>query len=219
LDTDELSVECITDSTIIKDLLGGDMYIDNPEDIACPGEKTIYVRHFNCEDWLDSIALTVSIDEDCYDFMIRDSICKGASLMIDSDLNLNLEIGNEIPVSTGIITPLYFRDIRCPEVVIEREAFLFECKECQYAIPNVFSPNGDGVNDVFDINLNCSIIRFEAEIYDRWGNLLHFSNQPEQIWNGGEAHNGTYVYRIEMEVFNGRITETIQEHGTITLVR
>lgn len=219
LGLDEIAIECYADSSVIKDLLMADMYIENIEDIACQGEKTIYIRHFECDAWLDSIVLTVTITEACYDFVIRDSICQGEILIIEADDHLTLERGSPISIPSGIIQPIILGDVRCPEVIFEREALLFDCVDCHYAIPNVFSPNGDGINDVFNVNSNCSVLRFEAEIYDRWGNYLHYSNNPEQIWNGGSAQNGAYVYRIEMELFNGQNTETIQEHGTITLVR
>ena len=69
------------------------------------------------------------------------------------------------------------------------------------------------------MSVNCSVMDFEAAIYDRWGNLIYRSRDPRRIWNGGDASIGTYVYRIQMQLFNGRALESIYETGTLTLVR
>lgn len=70
-------------------------------------------------------------------------------------------------------------------------------------IPNVFSPNGDGVNDLFEIP------GFVAEItiYDRWGNMVWHGG----AWNGGGVHPGVYAYVIKLD---GKIF-----HGNVTVVR
>lgn len=73
---------------------------------------------------------------------------------------------------------------------------------CFY-VPNVFTPNGDGVNDVFEIQGNCEVLRFELQIYDRWGNKVFVSQSIEDSWKGdykGQAAlSGIYVYRLLAE--------------------
>ncbi|MFM9005129.1 MAG: gliding motility-associated C-terminal domain-containing protein, partial [Flavobacteriales bacterium] len=73
------------------------------------------------------------------------------------------------------------------------------CIPCRYFFPNIFTPNGDGLNDVFDINEgNCVKDGYLVEIYNRWGMQVYSSNSPEQYWNGqyqGElCSDGTYYY-------------------------
>ena len=94
-----------------------------------------------------------------------------------------------------------------------------ECSRCEVAIPNVFSPNGDDINDVFTISSSCTLIDFRAQIFDRWGKQVVESRQPDAIWNGRDYLPGVYVYRISYkeETEQGRI-ENI-EHGTVTLLR
>lgn len=82
-------------------------------------------------------------------------------------------------------------------------------------IPNAFTPDGDGLNDVFTINSfhNCKLLKLE--IYDRWGVLI-FQNQGYQVsWNGRsngfQVPVGVYVY-----VVNFNDTE---KRGSITLFR
>ena len=89
-------------------------------------------------------------------------------------------------------------------------------------IPNVFTPNGDGINDIFFLktsNLNeISII-----IYDRWGTKVYelISNKGNIAWDGKnqvdtEVPQGTYFYKLKAEGMDGQIFE---KKGTITLIR
>ena len=68
-------------------------------------------------------------------------------------------------------------------------------------IPNVFSPNNDGRNDVFQVsNLEGS---WEMHIYDRWGNLVFATQQAQgAAWDGRniqgeEADTGVYFYVLK----------------------
>ncbi|MEO8403043.1 MAG: PKD domain-containing protein [Chitinophagaceae bacterium] len=92
-------------------------------------------------------------------------------------------------------------------------------------IPNAFSPNHDGKNDVFGIaGYGVSIIR-SFSIYNRWGEIVFQKKNftPDDIkgaWDGRlkgmDAPTGAYVYFIEMECNAG---ERFERKGTVTLVR
>ena len=89
--------------------------------------------------------------------------------------------------------------------------------------PNVFSPNGDGVNDFFEVKGN-DIIAMTLIIYDRWGNLIYETNDFTQGWDGRwreqDAPNGVYVWMIQLEGFNeDGTTFSRVDSGTVTLVR
>ncbi len=82
-------------------------------------------------------------------------------------------------------------------------------------IPNVFTPNNDGINDTFLIKGN-NIDYYQMSIFNRWGQLL-FEGNENQNWNGTNLENqivpdGTYVYLIKVvylngvkEIFNGSV--------------
>ncbi len=83
-----------------------------------------------------------------------------------------------------------------------------------YELPNVFTPNGDNVNDLFTIALkNTKNINYH--IYNRWGNEIITKNedvniltaQKYELWNGlinnEESTNGTYYYIIKLTPFKG----------------
>jgi gliding motility-associated-like protein len=87
-------------------------------------------------------------------------------------------------------------------------------------VPNVFSPNGDGINDRLFINLvGVRSIKY-YRIFDRYGKLIFETSDPGQGWDG--THKGklmplaSYVWVVEAVTTTGvRITE----RGTVTLLR
>ncbi|MGV3763424.1 T9SS type B sorting domain-containing protein [Parapedobacter sp.] len=63
-------------------------------------------------------------------------------------------------------------------------------------IPNVFTPNGDGRNDVFEIEGVEGFDRIEVIVVNRWGNEVYRNDDYNNDWNGGNLNEGTYYYRI-----------------------
>jgi gliding motility-associated-like protein len=82
-------------------------------------------------------------------------------------------------------------------------------KECNYYIfiPNTFTPDSDGTNDVWKIEA-INLTTYEVQLYDSWGNLVFTSNSPDEVWtgevNGGDyfARNGIYNYIIRYTAEN-----------------
>lgn len=68
-------------------------------------------------------------------------------------------------------------------------------------IPNVFTPNGDGKNDNFEIIGVENYDRVDLVIVNRWGNEVYRMNNYNNKWNGQGLNEGTYFYIIE--AFNG----------------
>ena len=92
-------------------------------------------------------------------------------------------------------------------------------------IPNVFSPNGDQINDVFQIEWGSDLewIQMTGQIFDRWGNLLYSTNEIPMSWDGyaGDktVNPGVYVYRIKGSYRVGSILSEIILTGDVTVVR
>lgn len=77
-------------------------------------------------------------------------------------------------------------------------------------VPDVFSPNGDGINDEYKINMANRTIcpdEFEFIIFDRWGQKMFESTDPEFIWRAEGCMAGAYVYylRLGEQKFTGFI--------------
>jgi gliding motility-associated-like protein len=77
---------------------------------------------------------------------------------------------------------------------------IVEVLESKLDVPNVFSPNGDGVNDEFKVAYQ-SLTSFHARVYSIHGRLLHEWTDPSKGWDGtiggNPAAEGTYFYIIE----------------------
>jgi len=65
-----------------------------------------------------------------------------------------------------------------------------------FKIPNVFTPNGDGKNDVFEIVGIESFDRVEITVVNRWGNEVYRNTKYQNNWDGQGLNEGTYYYVI-----------------------
>ncbi len=89
------------------------------------------------------------------------------------------------------------------------EGFTVTISESKLEVPNAFTPNGDGINDVFRVKEGYkSIISFKARVYDRWGKKLYEWDSPAGGWDGkgpgGNAPDGAYYLNIEAKGADGK---------------
>lgn len=108
-----------------------------------------------------------------------------------------LEDGGYYPVSIIVLDQNGCRDTATKEIYVAPDIY--------YYIPNSFTPNGNGLNDVwrpqgigFDRN------KYFMRIYNRWGELVYTTADPKEGWDGTDLKgracpSDTYVYRITME--------------------
>lgn len=94
--------------------------------------------------------------------------------------------------------------------------FFVEEVSCQpiMFIPSAFSPNGDGLNDRFEIAVR-GAREFRMNIFDRWGNQVFETFNPEVFWEGKEVPEGTYVYRIIGTTYLNR---SFEKQGSVLIV-
>ncbi len=87
-------------------------------------------------------------------------------------------------------------------------------------VPNVFTPNGDGLNDCFAPTVSPYLSRFDLEIFNPWGQLIYQSNNFKGCWDGvygdKEASAGAYIFALYIIDKNG-FKHT--ERGTFMLIR
>ena len=69
-------------------------------------------------------------------------------------------------------------------------------------VPNFFTPNGDGFNDLFEIPIE-NVTSYSLKIYSRWGKLVFKTDDPNEHWDGKNgwfnASSGIYYYRLKFE--------------------
>ena len=97
-------------------------------------------------------------------------------------------------------------------VVVEKPYALYS--------PNAFSPDGDGINDVFKIS-GQSMLDFKIEIYNRWGQMVYksidLSNGWDGTFKGKNLPTGTYVYKIKTSKYG--VEQELVKSGSVALVR
>ncbi|NNE25827.1 MAG: T9SS type B sorting domain-containing protein, partial [Saprospiraceae bacterium] len=86
-------------------------------------------------------------------------------------------------------------------------------------IPNIFSPTLPGNNE-FKAYTNCQFDSYALSVYDRWGNLVFHSSDPDEAWNGIKdgklLEQGVYMYAIEYSTQN--VSKQNSIFGSITLI-
>jgi len=100
------------------------------------------------------------------------------------------------------------------------ELTIFLYKDAKIRIPNAFSPNADGLNDIFKIKISQDFTLERFMIFNRWGEMVFSTNDANTGWDGnfnGYAQPiGAYVYVISGYASSG---EKLQKTGNITLIK
>ena len=96
------------------------------------------------------------------------------------------------------------------------EIFLHDNPVDCLKIPNAFTPNGDGINDLWEIENIDLFPEAETWIYNRWGQVMYYDSPLNNPWdgfyNGKAVPTGTYIYVIK--TFRGIDDYT----GTVTAI-
>ncbi|MCX7980470.1 MAG: gliding motility-associated C-terminal domain-containing protein [Bacteroidia bacterium] len=94
---------------------------------------------------------------------------------------------------------------------------------CHGILPNVFTPNGDGINDQLRPYHLAGVMAWRLQVWDRWGRQT-FAGEWGQEWNGqtphGPAPEGTYFYLLELRLLSGSgPLLRFERAGSVTLLR
>ena len=114
-------------------------------------------------------------------------------------------------VMLAIEDTLGCRDTTYRSITVQQEFNLY--------IPNAFSPDGDGINEVF-MAQGTGLRDFRLRVFDRWGELLFETDDVLRPWDGNykgvPAPTGVYVYQFRVKALIG---ETYERSGHVTLLR
>ncbi|MFB6306458.1 MAG: PKD domain-containing protein [Flavobacteriales bacterium] len=152
-------------------------------------------------------------------FQLKDQSEDAVEWFWDLDENKNSSVQNpeHVFMSAGekTIEQIVTASNKCKDTIIKN------LKVVEYLfIPNVFSPNNDGKNDVFKA-IASGFKEFEIKIFNRWGELMFETNHPTINWDGRtladkEAPQGSYIYVVKGKTESGN---SVKRRGTVTLFR
>ncbi|MCX6270952.1 MAG: gliding motility-associated C-terminal domain-containing protein [Bacteroidetes bacterium] len=94
---------------------------------------------------------------------------------------------------------------------------------CEITVPNVFTPNDDGINDAFVPLIDCRLEQYSMTVFNRWGAIVFQTEDPGEVWDGTvhqtRAAEGTYFWSLSYTGRdNGKCT-SLAQHGALTLIR
>jgi gliding motility-associated-like protein len=213
-----------------------DPNIANP--ISTPDNSityTVTISSGNCESFTENV--TIIVDGASFVNAGPDQIVvsgESTELTAFSPGNFNFNWfdsdGNFIAatqtISTGPITEtttfeVQVGDNACRANDLVNIIVLESCEDGQVTIPNVFSPNGDGINDVFRIETGLGVSTVDnVKIFNRWGEMVFQAEGVFDSWdgtqNGKVLDPGVYVYYLDVICSNE--TKSIRK-GNITLLK
>ncbi len=120
-----------------------------------------------------------------------------------------------------VVTLIADNQYQCPDTV----SINIRVKEVpSLFIPNSFTPNGDGLNDMFLVVINDhDPAEFELRIFDRWGQQLFMSNDPAVGWDGtfrgADVKMEVYVYMVTARFKGGPDKRVRKYTGNVNVIR
>lgn len=194
------------------------------------GQYDVKLKVYNCTWDVDSIIIPIQIAKPSAGFSFEVNL-EGDSVSLVNTSQGQTEsywiidgdtlVGNDTIISfehgehsVSLVTnnkPCSDIDITSQVIIIEGVSML--------VIPNVFTPNADNVNDYFSIR-HKNLVFYDLAIYNRWGNPVFKSNDPDNSWNGlignKEASEGTYYFVIKAR---GVDNHNYEHKGYVNLFR
>ncbi len=137
---------------------------------------------------------------------------------VNAQYTFNETIGSSFEACLEVSNQYGCADSVCYTIFVNREEMVF--------VPNAFSPNDDGTNDVFFPVLsgfNLNEIQYEFAIYDRYGEKIFYSQDPEQAWIGNVHGNEYYAqldgYTWTLRIITSSFSEPIELTGSVVIIR
>lgn len=151
-------------------------------------------------------------------------ICPGNSILLNPTLNpawqLRWQDGSTAPTYT-VTQPGIYSLAATNNCGTTQDDVLFTKGICKVYVPSGFTPNGDGLNDLFRVTGVEVISEFNLKIFNRWGQIIFETNDKTKGWDGKlkgtVLSTGTFVYILKYTESNTGLSQTLK--GTVTLIR
>jgi gliding motility-associated-like protein len=118
-----------------------------------------------------------------------------------------------------MITLVAISSDNCPDTAYQQ--IIFD-NDPFYYVHNTFIPDGDGVNDVWNVIFSSpeDVKKYSMQVFDRWGELIFETTNIYQGWDGtyrnSQCQDGTYVWKL---TFSWDDYRTFQKLGHVNLLR
>ena len=154
------------------------------------------------------------------------SFCPGEPLVLDATTAGATYLWNDgaTTPSIAITTPgTYTVELSGPCINVTASVIITagDCDPLVF-VPNSFTPNADGFNDVFAVSVYGPMIDFSLDIFDRWGERIHSTELPatwDGTLSGQPVQDGVYVYKVRYRArANGDVVAK-ELIGHVTLLR
>ncbi len=224
---------CTGKSLVIEPIAGNaDSYLWNTGattptlTVSGPGTYTLEISQQGCTAsdtiHVESISPYVTIlQEDTL-------ICNSMPIVIKASSNLESTFSWSDGTTGSLLTPTASGQYvvtavnRCGSFTDDVTVEVIDCN-CLVKIPDAFTPNGDGLNDVLTpvVAPGCNMQPFNFRVYNRFGQLVFTGIRPGQGWDGyfkdRPAETGTYMYYLEYkDRYSGN---SVQLKGDVALLR
>lgn len=188
------------------------------------GTYSVTVTSFVSKDCFGTDDIQIKVIPDPVFSMTDSKICSHEKLTIPGITNLHLEHKVQWSPGGSVQIPLVLHDLTAGtyhytlEVegcTSQSQTVKVEVINCELTIPNVFTPNGDGSNDRFEITNLEYFKNSHMVIYNRWGlKVFESDDYASEWWDGANHSDGVYFY-----VLHVREGLEQQYKGSITLLR
>lgn len=171
---------------------------ENPLAASAPVEASFTLNVENASDYDVTFQWTIKDTEDStfqitrYDAQMDYTFRTAGSFCIVWQATLN---------RSGLAEPLVYNN--------QDDPYIVTISESKLDFPNAFSPNGDGINDIYKAKEGYqSIVEFDAYIFNRWGKKLYEWHDPSGGWDGTyegkDVKQGVYFVLVKARGADGR---------------
>jgi gliding motility-associated-like protein len=97
--------------------------------------------------------------------------------------------------------------------------------DCLLYVPSAFTPDLDGINELFKPEVGCPVRDYRFTVFNRWGEAVFATNDPKRGWNGSGAlgthwvDNAVYLWKIEYHADLPGEAISVSKVGHVTLLR
>lgn len=190
---------------------------------GCSDQATVFIDEILCECVADFTATGECMEMPVMLNIQADSAIISARWEFSHpEMPANYQINPSVGfVSDDSITVTLTVELSCGVDTVVHKVQVDDCTEaCKLFLPSAFSPNKDGLNDMFHAYSECEPVEFELLVLNRMGQIVFRTDNLHSAWDGlnenGEVQEGVYSYLVNYRLPYQKL---YTDRGRVTLVR